>query len=136
MRCKRFKTAILYFYGELNNGQGKEFEKHLGKCNYCKDYIKEFQKTNDLYESIPLETPSPHTVERILAKVPAKRFSFLLKPRICFATLSIILLVLGGYFIIENRHKPNFEWYSVEDRLEEIEEDIEILKEDFFANNY
>ncbi len=136
MRCKRFKTAILYFYRELNSKQGKEFEKHLEDCNYCKDYIKEFQKTNDLYEYIPLESPSPDTVERILAKVPAKRFSFVLKLRVGFATLSIILLVLGGYFIIENRHKPNLEWYGIEDRLEEIEEDIEILKEDFFANNY
>lgn len=139
MSCDEFLgLGILYFYGELELTERKEFEKHLKECESCRNELEELGHVSRLYESLPVEEPSQVVLRTILERTKKKKFKIRLPvikifqriPRTAFAGIgAVIIFAIIGYFISQ-RPTPYLEWESgMDSKIKIVEEKIYDLQE-------
>lgn len=79
MECERFKELIdHYLDGILPQAEGEALERHLAECGVCReefDFVR--MLASDLGETTLEETP-PELTDKILKRLPGRRFTFLL----------------------------------------------------------
>jgi len=57
MRCEFSFKAAPYFYGELGNEARIEYEKHLEKCEICRQTVSALKFSNERLRFLALEPP-------------------------------------------------------------------------------
>lgn len=69
MSCDQFdKLGFLYLYGELDELERTDFERHLVTCEACRQELAQSQAVIRLLSELPLEKPDEANVQALLSK--------------------------------------------------------------------
>lgn len=73
--CRQLIEFIAsYVDGELEDGARDAFERHLGVCRSCRDYLDSYRKTRDLAKLVS-EEPASDVPEELIHTILSRRRS-------------------------------------------------------------
>lgn len=109
MTCSNYKDLMMgYLDNELNEEQKQQFERHLSGCRECADELREFRRLKAITDEVTLVEPEDRIWQQYWDSVYNRIERGL--GWIVFSIASIILIVIGGFRIIEGIIKdPNIE---------------------------
>ena len=99
MGCDREQECLLYLWGEMDEGQSRDFSLHLQQCPVCKGQVEAFEPLVRSMQSVAIKELPEEVAQRIsgrLAKVGerrARRVRF--GPQRVVAVAASIILVVG-----------------------------------------
>jgi hypothetical protein len=106
MKCKKCKEKIiLHLYGELNETEKADLEKHIKDCPEC---ARDFAYTQNVFQALDdakQETPDAdwekcwREIDSSVQDEPRKQKSFFLAPRWVYASAALIIVFVLGAFI-------------------------------------
>lgn len=101
MECEQFKALIDdYIDGTLTQAEGEALERHLVECGVCReefDFVR--MLASDLGETTLKEAPQGLT-DKILKRLPSRRFRFLLPWGLSMGEVAITAatLIIAAFF--------------------------------------
>ncbi len=121
--CERGSDLIAFLYGEVNESEARDFEKHLAQCAGCKNELNAFRGIREsvidwrneslgltsarAVESIP--TSPAVAVERKPSAMAAIRGFFDLSPlwmKVALTGVAVVFCVVAGLIFTGLREKP------------------------------
>ncbi len=100
MTCPDYKGLMMgYLDNELDEQQKKMFTEHLDQCPDCKKELAEFTELKQLADEVALTEPTDELWQQYWKNI-YNRFERMLG-WICLSVAAIILLIYGGFKLIE-----------------------------------
>lgn len=110
MSCNREKQYLLYFWGEMDVDQARDFTEHLDKCPACQARLARLEPLLQAMREIqpqPLDAELASRINDRLAKAAQPHQpKFLLKPRRLLAAAASIVLLLAASIVFQNLLGP------------------------------
>ncbi len=109
MTCSNYRDLLMgYLDNELSQEQRREFERHLSGCRECTEELKEFRRLKAITDEVTLVEPEDRIWQQYWDSVYNRIERCI--GWIVFSIASIVLVIFGGFKIIEDIIKdPNIE---------------------------